>query len=1119
MTVATHVSPVDISASPGLKSTTPQTPQTPQQLQRGNDDVKAKEAVEAKELAEGKVAVRVNASSQNGVCDRRRYRAVSDLRDDKVTILVSSRLESRLPLLRENLLMFSRSPVVIAIFVLWFNDTAAPQDREFRTDGAPIRVIQQNSLSFNDRFLPREFITTAAVVIADDDIGLEKVESLAFALTVWREHRARIVGFFPRAHWLDTDRRVWKYMYSREFYSMMLTKFMVLSTEYLYMYTCHNAPGVREYVEKGSNCEDIAMNFLVSNLSHVAPLLLQGKTRDWGDARNSQQQHLINGAVSSKKGHQVARADCIAEFVRLWGGMPLRYNYATVVPQVEQEALCDKHSFLVNCETHAGTRLQVRRVVGEHVVVKRHTYAYATLVSSVSLIRTALVLAQSLRSTGTAHHLVLMVSSAQGDLKPIVETYQEKERRARNGTEEGEMAARAVYRPETDDDETTRMVKALFAHYDVVRVVNKIENPHGIVGFDKINAWLFTEYSKMVFLDVDMLVLDNLDELFDRPEPAAVPDLYIGNRFNSGLMVLKPSKAMYADLVAATSRLPSYNKGDQGFFNSYFDGWYDMPSEHRLHFRFNTIVNFPRHYHSPQWFDANRADEVLYVDRDFSSPSSSSSSSSSSSPSSSSGGGGGGGGGDSERRGGPIRVIHFANPWYKPWSMKMSTCGNVWCTAWRGLAGDLQQNSWAPIDPPEPVSPVRFLPHPEWYPAYDAIKAAGGHFQPPPPTLPAAAAAAAAAAASSAPTSLPPSFSPLPRPRHSPVRSRIPLWTDPKDEVLVTLVSERTVAAAAVWAASYRKHHASNYSRCIMLMVPSSLRKDLWDPLVPLFDRVQVVPPLQLQVRLGGRRRLNQLQESNLVESKGNTNKGGGEEEELSGKNIMSAGAKEVGLLPPQGNTSSQQPEQSMRKDEGGKEKIGDSGIVTLGEEFNVLHLWNLTDWAKVVYVNPMSLFVENVNSLFDYQPFAAGPAVFPPDQFSSRVLVIRPWAETYQDLLQKANQLPNIRGPDAEGFLNEYFYDWYSMSSKHRISPSYIVDMWFKEWMMEYFRPYKILTFNEDMGLMDVGVRHTPGDRQQAVQQWRDTFCGLEESVRRRLANGGGGGAEKLCATAQSKR
>ncbi|GBG76892.1 hypothetical protein CBR_g23106 [Chara braunii] len=1082
MTVATNVhsrSVVNISAPPSVKSMTLQT----QQQQRGNDLKAKEEVVEAKQVTEGKEVVKVNVSSGNGVCDRSRYPAVSDLQDDKVTILVSSCLESRLPLLRENLRMFSSSPVVSEIFVLWFNNTA-PQDREFPSDGAPIRVIRQNSLSFNDRFLPREFIKTAAIIIADDDIGLEKVESLAFALTVWRENRARIVGFFPRAHWLDPNTHAWRYMYSREFYSMMLTKFMVLSTEYLYMYTCHNAPGVREYVEKGSNCEDIAMNFLVSNLSHLSPLLVQGKTRDWGDSRNSQK-HLINGAVSSKQGHQVARADCIAEFVRLWGGMPLQYNHGMVAAQVEQEAVCEKHSYLVNCETYASTRLQVRRVVGEHIVVKQQRYAYATLVSSVSLIRTALVLAQSLRSAGTAHHLVLMVSSSMGDLKPIVEKYWEMERTARNGTEEGERAAAEVYRPGMDDDETTTMVKALFAHYDVVKVVNKVENPNGVVGFDKINAWLLTEYSKVVFLDVDMLVLDNLDELFDRPEPAAAPDIYIGNRFNSGLMVLKPSQATYTDLASATSRLPSYNHGDQGFFNSYFDGWYDMPSEHRLHFRFNTIVNFPSHYHSPQWFDANRADEFLYVDRDFSSSSSKSSSSA------------GGGGGVSERRGGPIRVIHFANPWFKPWNPNMTTCGNVWCTAWRGLAADLQQNSWAPIDPPELVSPVRFLPHPEWYPAYDAIKMAGGHFQP--PTVP-----SSSAAATSTPTP-PPSFSPLPRPRHSPVRSLIPLWTDPKDEVLVTLVTERTVAAAAVWAASYRKHHGSNNpSRRIMLMVPSGLRKDLWDPLVPLFDQVKVVPPLQ--VRLGGRR-LNQLQESNMGSN--GTNNGGGEE---SGKKL-STGIKEL-ALPSQGNIS--QPEQSARKEE--KEKTGDSGIVTLGEEFNVLYLWNLTEWAKVVYVNPMSLFVDNVNSLFDYQPFAAGPAVFPPDQFSSRVLVIQPCTETFQDLLQKANLLPNIRGPDAEGFLNEYFYDWYSSSSKHRVSPSYIVDMWFKEGMMGYFRPYKILTFNEDMGLLDTEVHHKLWDRQQAVQQWRDTFCGLEGSIRRRIANTAGE-AEKLCPAAQSKR
>jgi len=40
-----------------------------------------------------------------------------------------------------------------------------------------------------------------------------------------------------------------------------------------------------------------------------------------------------------------------------------------------------------------------------------------------------------------------------------------------------------------------------------------------------------------VFLDADTLVLDNVDELFERPELAAAPDVGWPDCFNSGVFV------------------------------------------------------------------------------------------------------------------------------------------------------------------------------------------------------------------------------------------------------------------------------------------------------------------------------------------------------------------------------------------------------------------------------------------------------------------------------------------------------------------------------------------------------------------------------------------------------
>lgn len=84
-------------------------------------------------------------------------------------------------------------------------------------------------------------------------------------MQVWRENQQRIVGFFPRAHSYQLDSHSWIYTKHQHKYSILLTKIMILATDYLYRYTCEMPTGVREYVDKGMNCEDIAMNFLVSN--------------------------------------------------------------------------------------------------------------------------------------------------------------------------------------------------------------------------------------------------------------------------------------------------------------------------------------------------------------------------------------------------------------------------------------------------------------------------------------------------------------------------------------------------------------------------------------------------------------------------------------------------------------------------------------------------------------------------------------------------------------------------------------------------------------------------------------------------------------------------------------
>lgn len=100
--------------------------------------------------------------------------------------------------------------------------------------------------------------------------------------------------------------------------------------------------------------------------------------------------------------------------------------------------------------------------------------------------------------------------------------------------------------------------------------------------FCKLRVWELTDLDRAVFLDADTLLLQNVDELFDRPGFAAAPDFFLPDHFNSGVMVVQPSAQTFAKMMEALAAAGSYDGGDQGFLNTFFADWYAMPVEHRL---------------------------------------------------------------------------------------------------------------------------------------------------------------------------------------------------------------------------------------------------------------------------------------------------------------------------------------------------------------------------------------------------------------------------------------------------------------------------------------------------------------------------------------------------------
>lgn len=179
---------------------------------------------------------------------------------------------------REQVLMDSLGrlyglPYLHKVVVVWNSPKPPLDDLRWPDIGVPVAVVKAPRNSLNNRFLPFDVIETEAVLSVDDDAHLRHDEIL-FGFRVWREHRDRIVGFPGRYHaWDLSSNNMWHYNsnYSCEL-SMVLTGAAFLHKYYMYLYSYHLPQAIRDKVDEYMNCEDIAMNFLVSHLTRRPPV-------------------------------------------------------------------------------------------------------------------------------------------------------------------------------------------------------------------------------------------------------------------------------------------------------------------------------------------------------------------------------------------------------------------------------------------------------------------------------------------------------------------------------------------------------------------------------------------------------------------------------------------------------------------------------------------------------------------------------------------------------------------------------------------------------------------------------------------------------------------------------
>ncbi|CAI4232359.1 unnamed protein product [Auanema sp. JU1783] len=208
-----------------------------------------------------------------------------------------------------------RLPYLQKVIVIWHNLDRSPAGAWPRLH-VPVEFLKVDKNSLNNRFIPWNRIETESVLSLDDDIDLKHYE-IIFAFRVWRENRDRIVGFPARFHARFGDSMFYNSNHTCQL-SLILTGASFLHKSYLNSYTSGMPAEIRDHVDKVMNCEDIAMNFLVSHLTRKPPI----KTTSKWTLRCAQ----CTETLSEDNDHFQKRHECIRLFTKIYGYNPLKFS-------------------------------------------------------------------------------------------------------------------------------------------------------------------------------------------------------------------------------------------------------------------------------------------------------------------------------------------------------------------------------------------------------------------------------------------------------------------------------------------------------------------------------------------------------------------------------------------------------------------------------------------------------------------------------------------------------------------------------------------------------------------------------------------------------------------------
>eukprot|EP00968_Pinguiococcus_pyrenoidosus_P011590 scaffold942_cov260-Pinguiococcus_pyrenoidosus.AAC.10 len=220
----------------------------------------------------------------------------------RFVVMMNTFGEARKDWLQSSVDHYVACPVVAHVYVTHAGPGDNPLDANPR-----VSWLHREDTSLNVRFEPVEEAALDATFVVDDDV-LVHCDDLLTGAETFHLQPDTIVGFCPRLHTRTLDaERPWRYngwwrVGWDQQYSIVLTKAAFLHRKYLRSYsTAMDGAMVKakEHVRQHKNCEDLAMQFLVTRESGRPPVYVRGRLADKGVFRgvSTKSNQMLKGGM------------------------------------------------------------------------------------------------------------------------------------------------------------------------------------------------------------------------------------------------------------------------------------------------------------------------------------------------------------------------------------------------------------------------------------------------------------------------------------------------------------------------------------------------------------------------------------------------------------------------------------------------------------------------------------------------------------------------------------------------------------------------------------------------------------------------------------------------------